>query len=317
MNTEAHWDIEYRVPPDGRATAGAKLVVDYDCLKLKAVTDAPTRCCELADLYLDAPVQAILMHVLPFTANAQIARDLAAAGRLVEAGGTVEVVIHQNKARRSVQRIAGDWYEDVTLRKGQSPRLICRTPKSGEVPEVFENVAFVDPVSGRTLQLQTRKELFSYGRIDPGTRLLLATVPDVSGKNVLDIGCGYGAVGVTLAARGAIVTMIDVDSRAVALARFNLETNALSAAVFVHDGADVVAEAAFDTVIANPPTHAGSETLQKIFSAILKELVPGGCSYLVVRAHLNYEKWLVDRARVDQVADDQGYKILRIAKRPA
>ncbi len=315
MKTDSTWDVEYGVFGKGGVCSTARLVVDYNYIRLRGVTCTPTRCCELSDLILDSPARAIRIHVLPFTPNAQIARDLAAAGHLLAVDGLVEVVIHEAKAVRAIGRIAMDWYREVDSHKGRPPRLVCRTPKVGELPDVFTIFDFVDPKSGRTVRFQSRKGLFSHNRVDPGTLLLLETLPDMSGQNVLDVGCGYGAIGVILADRGANVTMIDIDARAVSLASHNLETNKLAGNVFLRDGADIIAERSFDAIVANPPTHVGSETLRCMARAILKELTPEGCCYLVFREHLNYEKLLLEYAHVSRAAIDRGYKIIRMNKR--
>ena len=131
-------------------------------------------------------------------------------------------------------------------------------------------------------------------------------------RPLLDLGCGYGALGCTLAACGARITMLDSDWRAVKLARLNLKDNGLAGEVLFGDAAKIPL-GPFDMAVSNPSTHAGSETLQKLFHSsirVSKQLV------IVVRVHLRYEKWFEGRYRFEHLDKRDGYKVIAIALTP-
>jgi 16S rRNA (guanine1207-N2)-methyltransferase len=108
--------------------------------------------------------------------------------------------------------------------------------------------------------------------------------------------------------------MFDCDSRAVALARINLERNGLVGSVSLSAALANVPSSTYDVVLSNPPTHGGSSMLRPLFSDMLR--VSRHCGYvaIVVRERLNYEKWFGSRASVERVATGGGFKVLRIER---
>ena len=126
--------------------------------------------------------------------------------------------------------------------------------------------------------------VFAKGGVDSGTAVLLDNLPEIqAGARVLDLGCGYGPVGVTLnKIYGAEVVMCDVNGRALDLARRNLEKNGASASVIRSDGfADITGR--FDYIITNPPIHAGKPVIYKMYEDARGRLMPGGAFYTVIR----------------------------------
>lgn len=109
-------------------------------------------------------------------------------------------------------------------------------------------------------------------------------MPDLSGK-VLDLGCGYGAIGISLAKLNpnAHITMVDINERAVELAVRNIEQNQIkNAAAFVSDGYQQIYDR-FHTIVSNPPIRAGKKIIYPLFEQSKDFLVPGGCLYLVIQ----------------------------------
>ena len=132
--------------------------------------------------------------------------------------------------------------------------------------------------------------VFAKGGVDDATHVLLENLPEISkGARVLDIGCGYGAVGVVLSRiYGADIIMSDVNERALGLARRNLELNSASATIVKSDGfADITGR--FDYIILNPPIHAGKPVIYKIYEDARDylnfgpESLCGGAFYIVIR----------------------------------
>ena len=150
----------------------------------------------------------------------------------------------------------------------------------GEVRE--REVSFTS--RGRSFTAVAANGVFSKDGLDNGSALLLekAVLPD-SGR-VLDLGCGWGAVGLVVkAVRPDLdVVLSDVNSRAVALARKNLERNGLAAEVVRSDGFDKV-PGPFDAVLLNPPYAAGRDVSVRLIRESYDNLNEGGSLQLVAR----------------------------------
>ena len=118
---------------------------------------------------------------------------------------------------------------------------------------------------GRTLRFTTDAGVFSRDGLDRGTEVLLNALPELEGR-VLDLGCGWGAVGVSLGAKdpGLEIVMTDLNARAVELARRNLLQNGVRAEVLQGDGFAPVT-GTFDAIVTNPPIRAGKAVIYGLF----------------------------------------------------
>ena len=136
---------------------------------------------------------------------------------------------------------------------------------------------------GNALTFVTDAGVFSRDGLDRGTEVLLEALPPLSGR-VLDLGCGWGAVGVALGKRypALDIVMTDINSRAVELARRNLAENGVRATVLQGDGFDAV-EGRFDAIVTNPPIRAGKAVIYGLFAQARDYLTPGGALYVVIR----------------------------------
>jgi 16S rRNA (guanine1207-N2)-methyltransferase len=138
---------------------------------------------------------------------------------------------------------------------------------------------------GARLELGVPQDVFSTLRIDEGTRLLLDHLPEAEPRSVLDMGCGYGALGLPVAARypQARVEMVDRDLLAVAWAARNADENHLpNAAVHGSLGFRDVAAGAFDWILCNVPARIGRPFVAHLLEAGRSRLAPGGELRLVV-----------------------------------
>ncbi len=136
---------------------------------------------------------------------------------------------------------------------------------------------------GLTLEFVTDAGVFSKDGLDPGSRLLIESMPPVSGR-VLDLGCGWGPVGVFLARLNpeARLALADVNQRALELTRRNLLKNGVAAEVIESDGFTNI-EGTFHHVVTNPPIRSGKQTIYALFDEAYGRLEPGGDLTIVIR----------------------------------
>ncbi|TYK45066.1 class I SAM-dependent methyltransferase [Actinomadura decatromicini] len=172
------------------------------------------------------------------------------------------------------------------------------------------------------LRLGTDAGVFSPDRIDPGTRILLETVPAPPPTgDLLDLGCGYGPIALTLAKRSpqSMVWGVDVNRRALELAEGNAQAAGLDNVRFrVAD--DIDPGLRFAAIWSNPPIRVGKNALHDLLLAWLPRLTPGGAAHLVVQRHLgsdSLQRWLDGQGLpAERVASRSGYRVLRVTARP-
>lgn len=171
----------------------------------------------------------------------------------------------------------------------------------------------------RSLTFVTDRGVFAGDRIDAGTKYLLleAPAPPATGTFV-DLGCGYGPIACTLAARapGATVWAVDVNRRAVELCRENAAALALPN-VRATEAADVPGDLLVDLLWSNPPIHVGKPALHELLDTWLPRLSPGGHAVLVVQKHLgsdSLQRWLEGSGwATERLGSRTGYRLLQVA----
>ncbi|MGQ0797086.1 MAG: class I SAM-dependent methyltransferase, partial [Methanobacteriota archaeon] len=163
--------------------------------------------------------------------------------------------------------------------------------------------------------------VFSRGRLDRGTELLIEALEVGPCETILDLGCGYGAIGVVAArlADGGHAVLTDVNERALGLARKNLEANRVTnAEVRAGDLYDPVASLRFDHILCNPPIRAGRAVVDRIVQDAPSHLLDGGRLWLVARTKQGAEAIRKRMARTFGTAEvvrrGSGYKVLRATK---
>jgi 16S rRNA (guanine1207-N2)-methyltransferase len=173
-----------------------------------------------------------------------------------------------------------------------------------------------DTVRSLEVRLVTEAGVFSRERIDVGTRLLIKHLEVRPTDRVLDLGCGYGAVGVVVAALASEgqVTLVDINQRAVALAQENLILNGIhNAQILQGDGFTPVAGQAFDLIALNPPIRAGLRVIHPLLEQAREHLTSAGRFYLVGRTRQGVVR-LAEKMRsvfgnVEEVAKGGGYRV--------
>ena len=168
---------------------------------------------------------------------------------------------------------------------------------------------------GEKMTFLTDAGVFSKKMIDFGSQLLLKCLEVNQGETVLDVGCGYGPLGLSLAkAYGVQATMVDINNRALDLARQNAERNKVGATIFQSNIYEQV-EGHFDHVISNPPIRAGKQVVHEIIENSKDFLKTGGDLTIVIQkkqgAPSAKSKMEDVFGNCEVVKKDKGYYILR------
>lgn len=164
----------------------------------------------------------------------------------------------------------------------------------GIAPGTWHTVVIQTP-SGN-IELFSLPGIFSFDQLDDGTQLLLDSLPEVHDMNVLDLGCGYGIIGISAAHSGAAaVDLLDVNLLAVAASNLNIERLGLTnACAFASDVLSAVPDKKYGLILSNPPFHTGRDVDYQVANAFIKQsyqaLETGGRLYIVANRFIRYEK---------------------------
>lgn len=174
---------------------------------------------------------------------------------------------------------------------------------------------------GSKLRFVSDAGVFSKGGVDYGSRTLIESLTIPVDAKVLDVGCGYGPIGLSAAriASQGHVTMIDVNTRAVELARENALLNGISnITVIESDLFEVLEEKDYDVVVTNPPIRAGKDVVHAIFEGAYERLRSGGALWIVIQkkqgAPSAKQKLEELFGEVVEVTKDKGYRIYKAIK---
>jgi 16S rRNA (guanine1207-N2)-methyltransferase len=177
--------------------------------------------------------------------------------------------------------------------------------------DVFPAGAGVTP-----FEVSSYPGVFSHGRADPGTDLLLQTLAPLSMRgSALDVGCGAGVISVALAQKGCAVTAVDVSATAVFAATQTLEKNRQAASVFCSDVFNQV-EGRFDQIVTNPPFHDGTRRTTAVTQRLIEQapqyLAGRGVLWLVANQGLPYGDWLRGAFKsVEVAAENNRFRVWR------
>lgn len=176
-------------------------------------------------------------------------------------------------------------------------------------------------LAGSERTLTTASGLFSPDALDRATAVLLDHVPPPPQQgNLLDIGCGWGPIALTLALRAADadVWAVDVNERALQATATNADRLGLSRVHPAHPD-DVPAELCFDAIWANPPIRIGKAALHELLERWLPRLRPGASAWLVVGKQLgadSLQKWMAERLgthfSVERAATAKGFRVIHV-----
>ncbi len=197
-----------------------------------------------------------------------------------------------------------------------SEQYFAARPKSRRRP-VDIRVA----IRGKSFRFLSDAGVFSRGDVDRGSELLLEALQIGPRVEILDLGCGYGILGIVASrlSKGGHVILTDVNERAVALARRNLGANRVAnAEVRLGNLYEPVAGLRFDHILCNPPIRAGRAVVDRIIEEAPAHLHEDGCLWLVAKTKQGADALRSRMARVfgsaSVVRRGSGYKVLRASK---
>ena len=198
----------------------------------------------------------------------------------------------------------------------------CEVSNTPDAPDLSAaSKVFTVAAAGQSIQVQSVPGVFSHGRLDLGTKLLLECLDGLPAGHYLDFGCGAGVVGSFLKKRypDAEISMLDVDAFAVYSSQLTLAANQLEATTIAGDGIHA-APKQLAAIISNPPFHQGVHTQYETTETLLREaaehLQPGGELRLVANSFLKYPPLIEQHLGPCTVlAERDGFKVYRAVRR--
>lgn len=185
---------------------------------------------------------------------------------------------------------------------------------SAKQTSLFKQKVIKAQLRGKEFDFTTASGTFSISKVDTGSELLANKCILKDNWEVLDLGCGYGPIGIAIAAATkAKVTMTDINERAIKLAKLNAESNHVSAEILQGNLYEPVKDRKFDAILVNPPYVAGRRLCFQIIEDAKEHLKENGLLQVVAR-HQKGGKTLEKRMKevfgnVKSIAKGSGYRI--------
>jgi 16S rRNA (guanine1207-N2)-methyltransferase len=171
-------------------------------------------------------------------------------------------------------------------------------------------------VWGRDLALTSGSGVFARGRLDIGTAVLFRETEPPERGRILDLGCGYGVIGLAVAAcsPATTVTGVDVNERAVLLSNENAAALAVTGRYQALTPVAVPDDATYDEIWSNPPIRIGKHALHELLLTWFARLAPGGRAVMVVGRNLgadSLQRWLGEQGYpTERLASAKGFRVL-------
>ncbi len=173
-------------------------------------------------------------------------------------------------------------------------------------------------INGICLKMHTEKTLFSPNGIDKGTLAMISEIDIQAGQKILDLGCGYGVIGIYAAHFSGVenVTMVDINPLAVKVAKENAVRNGLGAInILQSDGFHNMIEQDFDLILSNPPYHANFDVPKNFIEGGFRHLKYGARMVMVTKRYQWYKNKMESVFGGVKVVEKNGYYIFISEKR--
>lgn len=170
-------------------------------------------------------------------------------------------------------------------------------------------------VLNKTYTIETDHGVFSKQGLDYGSRVLLESILPLEASSILDLGCGYGPIGIVLKKEtNAVVTLVDINQRALELAKENARRNKAIVKIIESDGFHNVFDK-YDVIVSNPPIRAGKSVFYPWYEQALAHLNPNGCLYLVIQKKQGAPSTIKEcekfYSKVTIISKNSGYYVIK------
>lgn len=246
-------------------------------------------------------------------------------------GAQFFLVAKSNRGARSYLRKLSEVIGPVKVVRRSGGYWVVRAERSAVIaPDVvdlskYEHVVEAE-LRGRTYRFRTRGGIFSRKAIDDGTRLLIETIDVRPRHSIIDIGCGYGPIGIMAAHLASVgrVVLVDCNARAVEYASLNIQSHHLNHArkngkprveAVLGDRFDAVPGERFDRVLCNPPFHSGNDVLFPLVDEAYRHLRVHGRLYLVLMRYAGVKRHMKHVFGNAHVASDSGRYVVLMSER--
>ena len=243
-------------------------------------------------------VDVAILRIGGYEGKQRQGERIRSARNILGPTGTLFVLTHTKRGSNGQLAMMKETFTsaEIAARGGGGYRVLTargteKVPTPAEAPVPTEELTVVvEEILGVQVRFRTNEAVFSKDRLDPGTRLLLETLPDELPGRVVDVGCGYGPMGIVLARRHPEidVTMLDIDAQAVRLAQENVMLNdvAKNTRVVLSDGLAALPGERFGVALVHFPLHIARNALEELLQQVRGALVSGGCLYgVMLRAY--------------------------------
>lgn len=258
--------------------------------------------------------------------KAATAEGVSAAWNALENGGRLLLVGSNDLGIKSAIRKLGTMLrqEPEILRTRAHSRVAAFRRGTGPAPEIPTEESFEFSFAGRQLEIRTRAGVFSAGRLDRGSSMLLEeleTSCDIAPRCILDLGCGAGVLALAAAVRfpAAEIVAADHDRRAISLTERNGSEAGVGGRlklVWWDALCEELPGVQVDFALVNPPFHQAQDVNLEVPRAFFRRLGQvmrrGGIALIVSNNTLPYERELRKLGRFESLREVRGYKILRI-----
>ena len=180
----------------------------------------------------------------------------------------------------------------------------------------FERETFTCEIWGQELEFVSGAGVFSRGHLDHATAVLLRELDPPPMGQFLDLGCGYGPIGIAIAKAVPLARVmgVEVNERAVKLANENAKRLGVAGTFAAATPENIPTDYVFDEIWSNPPIRIGKEALHELLLRWLPRLAPNGRMVSVVGKNLgadSLQKWLTEQGwPTERIASHKGFRIL-------